>query len=899
MGKLVTIKIDGKEIKAEEGSNLLQTARDAGFDIPGLCYYDKVSPSGACRLCLVKIDGMRGLTASCTVKVNEGMNITAFDEELEGHRKAIVELLISEHKLGCMTCEVDSGCGLEDLAYRYDVTVDNLPFPARSEHLPVEATSPVILYDPNKCILCERCVKACYEIQGKGILSFAERGIDTYVATDLGGLWVDSNCDGCGECIQACPVGALVEKPSIGKARKWEITKEETICPYCGVGCRIEVEKKGNEIIRINGADGPANDGRLCVKGRFGYEYQMNDSRLTTPLIKENGAFREASWDEALDLIADKFTGIKNKYGSGAFAGLASARCTNEDNYVFQKFMRAALGTNNVDHCARLCHASTVAGLARAFGSGAMTNSIKEFEHADCILVTGSNTTETHPVIATYIKNAVQKHGAKLIVVDPRRIDLVKYATLWLRQQNGTDVAWLNGMMNVIINEGLADEEFIRSRTEGYEDFAAVVKEYTPERVEEISGIPKEQIIEAARVYAQAENGSIVFSMGITQHITGTDNVLSVANLAMLTGNVGKLYSGVNPLRGQNNVQGACDLGGLPNVYPGYQKVVDPDVKAKFEAKWNAKLDDKVGLSVTEMMDGAGEGTVKALYIMGENPMVSDPNLNHVEASLKKLDFLVVQDIFMTETTQFADVVLPSFSSYEKSGTFTNTERRIQLLNPVLDPPAGTRDDWQILQDISNRMGYKMNFTSAEEIMEEVADVSPIYGGVHFKKLGVEGVQWPCKTDDENDRGVLYLHKDTFSRGLGHFSPVDFIPPAELPDKEYPYMLSTGRILFHYHTGTMTRKVSALNSFESGPYAEISPELAETLNISENDDIRITSRRGSIVTAARITDKVAPLSVFVPFHFAEAAANRLTNDALDPIAKIPELKVAACAVEKA
>ncbi len=435
MGKLVTITIDGKEVKAEEGANLLQAARDAGFDIPGLCYYDKVSPSGACRLCLVKIEGMRGLTASCTVKVADGMNVTAFDEELENHRKSITELLISEHTFGCMTCEVDSACGLEDLAYRYNVTVDNLPYPAREKPKPVEATSPVILYDPNKCILCERCVKACFEIQGKGILSFAERGIDTYVATDLGGLWVDSDCDGCGECIQACPVGALVAKPSIGKARKWEVTKEETICPYCGVGCRIEVEKKGNEIVRINGADGPANDGRLCVKGRFGYEYQMNEDRLKTPLIKENGQFREASWDEALDLVASKFKEIKNEYGGDAIAGLASARCTNEDNYVFQKFMRAVLGTNNVDHCARLCHASTVAGLARAFGSGAMTNSIKEFEYADCILVTGSNTTETHPVISTYIKNAVIKHGAKLIVVDPRRIDLVKYATLWLRQK--------------------------------------------------------------------------------------------------------------------------------------------------------------------------------------------------------------------------------------------------------------------------------------------------------------------------------------------------------------------------------------------------------------------------------------------------------------------------------
>ena len=525
-----------------------------------------------------------------------------------------------------------------------------------------------------------------------------------------------------------------------------------------------------------------------------------------------------------------------------------------------------------------------------------MTNSIAELEYAKCILVTGSNTTETHPVIGSLIKRAVQQHGAKLIVVDPRRIDLVKYAAVWLRQKNGTDVAWMNGMMNVILSEGLADKSFIKDRTEGFDELKKVVEQYTPEKVEKITTIPAEKLREAARIYATAETSSLVYSMGITQHTTGTDNVLSTANLAMITGNMGKASTGVNPLRGQNNVQGACDLGALPNVYSGYQKVADPAVQKKFEKAWGAKLSPKAGLTVVEIMNAAAEGGVKGLVIMGENPMVSDPNLNHVEEALKNLDFLVVSDIFLSETAKLADVVLPAASFAETEGTFTNTERRALLLRKVIDAPGEAIPDWQIICKLAEGFGYSMHYENAAQIMDEIARLTPIYGGIHHSRLVPDGLQWPCPSDDHP--GTVYLHKGKFSRGLGRFHPVDFIPPAELPDKEYPFILSTGRILFHYHTGTMSRRADALNAFVNEGYAEIHPNDAARLGLEDEGRVKVRTRRGEIETKVKATERVAEGSVFVPFHFAEAAANRLTNDALDPKAKIPELKVAACQIEK-
>jgi len=897
MSEQVRLTIDGVEVLAEEGQNLLQVARDNGFDIPGLCYHPRISVTGACRLCVVKIAGRPGMVTSCTVPVSEGLVVTAFDDELESTRRVLIDLLLSDHNCDCLTCESAGSCELQDLAYRYGLDNRTRRFASRERVLSdPDLSSPVLGYDASKCIVCGRCIKACEEIQGKGVLSFANRGLETVVVAGLG-EWGGSECDGCGECVQLCPTGAILDKLEQRPPRVWETQQVQTTCSYCGVGCQLDMWTANNQIVRVRGAEAVPNHGSTCVKGRFGHTFMTHEERLTSPLIRRNGQLEPATWDEAMAEITARLVPIKEQHGPDAIVGLSSARCTNEENYLFQKMMRAAVGTNNVDHCARLCHASTVAGLAAAFGSGAMTNSIEEIEFAKCILVTGSNTTETHPVIATLIRRAVREHGAKLIVVDPRRIDLVRDATVWLRQKNGTDVAWLNGMMNVILTEGWEDKEFIAERTEEIEALRAVVSEYTPEKVEEISLIPADALREAARIYAEAECSSIIYSMGITQHTTGTDNVLSVANLALLTGNVGKRSTGVNPLRGQNNVQGACDLGALSNVYPGYQKVADPAVQEKFEKAWSVKLSPSVGLTVVEAMNAAAEGTVKAMIIMGENPMVSDPNLNHVEEALRNLDFLVVSDIFPSETAQLADVVLPAASFAEKEGTFTNTERRVLLLREVLKAPGEALPDWQIICKLSEQFGYPMHYESASKIMDEAATLTPIYGGIHHDRLVPSGLQWPCPNDEHT--GTLYLHNGKFSRGLGRFHPVDFIPPAELPDDEYPFILSTGRILYHYHTGTMSRRVEPLNAFVREGYAEVHPEDAKRLGLDDGGWVSVRTRRGEITTRVLVTERVAPGSVFVPFHFAEAAANRLTNDALDPKAKIPEYKVAACQIEKA
>ncbi len=672
-----------------------------------------------------------------------------------------------------------------------------------------------------------------------------------------------------------------------------------TVCPYCGCGCGLYLESDGGRVIgSFPSGNHPVSKGCLCVKGWNAYEFISSLDRLTKPLIKSDGGFKECNWDEALDFVSKKLLEIRNKYGPDSLAFLSSAKTTNEENFLMMKLARAVFKTNNIDHCARLCHASTVVGLASTFGSGAMTNSINEFEEAELFLVTGSDTTEQHPLIGSRIINAVKDKGAKLIVADPRKIELAKYATIYMRQDNGTDVAWINGMMNVLIREELYDRKYVEERTENFEELKEVVKEYTPEYVENITKIPADLLVRAARLYAESKKAMIVYSMGITQHTTGVDNVKSLANLAMLTGHVGFASTGVNPLRGQNNVQGACDVGALPNVFSGYQKVNDDAARDKFEKIWGVDaLAAKPGLTVTEIFKKAREGQVKGLYIIGENPVISDPDSNHVREALENLEFLAVNELFLSDTAQYADVILPAASFAEKEGTFTNTERRVERIRKAIEPVGEARADWEIICEIATRCGYKgMSYSHPSEIMDEIARLTPIYGGISYERLEPFGLQWPCPSKDHP--GTMYLHKGKFTKGKGSFMPCVYVAPDELPDEEYSFALSTGRVYWHYHTGTMTRRTSTLDREVPAAYIEMNPQDAERLKVQNGERVRVSSRRGEIEIPIKVTEKVKEDSVFIPFHFREAAANVLTNPAVDPVAKIPEYKICAVKIEK-
>ena len=897
---VITITINDKEVECQTGQTVLEVAQENGIEIPNLCHDPRLKPSGSCRMCLVEVEGQRGPVTACTFAIAPDMVVRTDTDEIHEMRKTILELLFYEHRGSCTTCDEFGDCKLQQYAYEYQLE-DSVFTPVGDSQPRDNYTTgnAAIGYDPSKCIRCGRCIRICEEVQADSALTFKERAADLEVSTAFDMQLNDSTCELCGQCVSTCPTGSLFERAATGKGQHKDLVKTTTTCPYCGVGCQIDlnVNPKTNEIVRVTSQPGIPNEGNLCVKGKFAMDFVSSEKRLTTPLIKKNGQFQESTWKEAIDFIAEKLNEIKLKHGPDSIAGLSSAKCTNEDNYVFQKFIRTAIGTNNVDHCARLCHASTVAGLAKAFGSGAMTNSIDELKHADCIFVIGSNTTEAHPVIALSMKEAVMKNGARLVVADPRAIDLVRFAELHVAQKPGTDVALINAMMNVIINENLCDSDFIRERTEGFDELVAAVKDCTPEKAQEITTIPAEDIRKAARIYATSETATIVYSMGITQHTTGTDNVLSLANLAMVTGNMGKESTGVNPLRGQNNVQGACDLGALPNVYPGYQSVEDAAIRDKFQSAWGTELSPKKGLTVVEIMHAVEEGDIKAIYIMGENPAMSDPNLNRTRKSLEDVEFLVVQDIFLSETAEYADVVLPTTCFAEKNGTFTNTERRVQLVRKAVDAPGQGRNDWEIICDIASKMGFEMHYDCAGEIMDEIASVSPIYGGISFDRIDSIGLQWPCL--DAEHPGTRYLHKGKFTRGKGKFHAVDFIRPNELPSEEYPFVLSTGRLLYQFHTGTMTRKSQAVDQVSPTGYVEIHPDDAEKLSVVNDDTVEVSTVRGKVQTQAKVTDQIKQGWLFMPFHFCEGPANILTNDALDPTAKIPEYKVCSAKVRRA
>ncbi len=721
----------------------------------------------------------------------------------------------------------------------------------------------------------------------------AQRCLQCHAIAPLNGLTLyEVGCKFCGACVDSCPTGALTDLATRGLAKPDRVVI--TICPYCGVGCQLKLEVKDERIIAsIPDPDGAANHGQACVKGRFGIaEFVHHPERLTIPLVRKNGELKEASWDEALDLMASKLRG----YTPREIGVIASAKCVNEENYVMQKFARAVLGTNNVDHCARLCHAPTVAGLAQSFGSGAMTNSISEIGDAACILAIGTNTTEAHPVIGLEMIRAV-KGGGKLIVANPMEIDLCRFASLWLRHSPGTNVALLMGMMRVIVDEELFDSVFIKDRCENFDAFKESLKDFDLDFVEQVTRVPKDQIVEAARMFAGNSPATIIYSMGITQHSHGTDNVLATANLAMLTGNIGKPSTGVNPLRGQNNVQGACDMGALPNVYPGYQTVSDPAIREKFETAWGCSLPPSPGLTLIEMVEAAYRKDIKVLYLMGENPALSDPDVQHVLKALAQLEFFVVQDIFLSETAKFAHVVLPAASFAEKDGTFTNTERRVQRVRKAIEPIGKSKPDWWIICQIAQRLGAKgFDYSHPSDIMEEIRRLTPSYGGISCQRLENGGLQWPCPVDDHP--GTPILHTNTFVRGKGRFIPLKYIPPGEMPDEDYPLILTTGRSLYHFHTGTMTRKVAGLNIIEPEGVVEISAKDASQIGIAQGDKVKVSSRRGEVTAKAKVTGALPSGVVFMTFHFAESAANILTNPKLDPVAKIPEYKVAAVKVEK-
>lgn len=905
VNKLVKVKINGNDYELPKGTRILDACKQVGIEIPTLCYLEGIAEEGSCGMCVVEVKGSKTLQRACLTEISEGMEIVTDSELVFEARKMNLELALAHHPLDCMTCDADGDCELQDLAYKFGIKKSRFLEDTEAFSKAKDTswdTNPFIQFDPQKCILCRRCVEACKNQAIVNAIELALRGFRTSVSTPFNIPLEDTDCQFCGACVQACPVGALLEKPRIGKGKIYQFEKTKTVCAYCGVGCNIELYKDKSESLVMAKADEKSivNKGRLCVKGRYGYEYVNSKERLTTPLIKENGKFREATWEEALDYTAKKLSDIKKKYGANSIGVLGSSRCTNEDNYLVQKFARAVIGTNNVDNCARLCHASTIAGLGKAFGAAAATNPIEDIKNVDVMFVIGSNTTETHPVISQFIKENQKERGALLIVCDPRRVDLAKRADIFIQHYPGTDVALINGMLNVIIEKGLVNKEFVDEHTEGFDELQKVVSKYDLETVSKITGVDKKLIEKAAVAYASANNATIFYTMGITQHTVGTDNVLSIANLALVTGHIGKEGNGVNPLRGQANVQGACDMGAMPNVFSGYQRVNDDAAREKFEKAWKVSLPSEPGSPVTEFGDLALNGKLKAVYAMGENPVMTEANIKHIKEGFEKLEFFAVQDIFLSETAELADVVFPAAAAYEKEGTFTNTERRVQLLRPARRKPEGTKFDWEIICEVASKMGYDMSYKSASEIMDEIASVTPSYGGIRHSRLETEGIQWPCPTVDH--AGTKILHYGGIFAGRpskkGLLSGVEYIPPKEVPDSEFPLILTSGRILFHYHSGNETRRVKVLDSFVPKNYVEISAEDAETLGISDGETVRLVSRRGSIEIAARISDRPKKGVVFASFHFREANVNELTNNVLDPIAKIPEYKVCSCRIEK-
>jgi len=898
---MIRISINGAEYTVEEGKTILDIARANGIDIPTLCYMEGVSDIGMCRLCVVEAEGFANLLPACRTKAKDGMVIVTESERLTEYRKEMLKLILSNHNQDCMSCPANGTCELQNICNRCGVEhADYEGARSRIEKkVPVLDSNPYITYDPSKCIHCQRCVNVCHDIAGNGALKNSRSGTFHIVDAPFGADYKETGCESCGNCASVCPTGALTLKRE-KQYRNWEVKKVLTTCPHCATGCQYYLVVKDNRIVNVEPANGPSNRHRLCVKGRSGsFDFVHAKDRITTPLIKnrETGEFEKATWEEAISYTAKRLTEIRDKYGSESLAGFACSRSANEDIYMVQKMVRTCFGTNNTDNCARVCHSASVAGLAKTLGSGAMTNPIRDITHdVDCILLVGSNPEEAHPVVGMQIRRAV-KDGTKLIVVDPRDIGLSKMADIHLKIRPGTNVAFANGMMHVMIREDLIDHDYIRDYAEGFEELKKLVEEYTPEKVGEICHIDPDRLVEAARMYATARKAPIIYCLGVTEHSTGTEGVMSMSNMAVLTGKIGRSGCGVNPLRGQNNVQGACDMGAMPTDYPGYQKVDNDEVREKFEKAWGVKLNPKPGLKATEVFPAAIEGKIKGLYICGEDPVVTDPDTHHIIKALESLEFFVIQELFMTKTAEYADVILPGVSYAEKEGTFSNTERRVQRIRKAVTLPGEMRLDTDILIDLMNAMGYPQPHLTAAQIMEEIASLTPSFAGISHARLDAgETLQWPCKSKDHP--GTPIMHVGGPVRGRALLYPAVYKASQELPDEEYPFVLMTGRILYHYNAAAMTARAEGLTEISGEGFIEINFRDAERLGIANGERVKVSSRRGEITATARVGRKVSEGETWMPFHFPDSPVNRLTNAALDDFARIPEYKVCAVKVEK-
>ncbi len=940
----VSLTIDGHEISAPAGTTIWAAAKAAGIDIPVLCHDERYDPVGVCRMCVVDV-GSPAFAAACVRACEDGMQVRTATEEIERSRATLTRLLLADQPARERDPkQVTTGDNeLLALADRYGARAgDGIPLGSGRG---ADLSSPVIAVNHDACILCDRCVRACDDIQGNDVIGRSGKGYATRIAFDLDDPMAQSSCVSCGECVAACPTGALTNKPlhDVPIRPRRELDAVDTVCPYCGVGCALTyyVDRERGAIAYAEGREQPGSHARLCVKGRYGWDYAASPQRLTTPLIRRAESypkgplsadvrgemaaggpqpdgrrgrkpggpvdyaevlphFREATWEEALDLVARRLMEIHASGGPGAIAGFGSAKCSNEEAYLFQKLIRTGFRTNNVDHCTRLCHASSVAALFEGIGSGAVSTTYGDVLNSDVAIITGSNAPANHPVAASFFKQARRK-GTTVIYVDPRADKMAEHADIFCQIKPGTDVAFYNGVMHEVIRLGLTDDDFIARRTSNFEALRRTVADYPPERAAQITGVDADVIRRVARIWGEAEAGVIFWGMGISQHTTGTDNARCLIAMCAITGNVGRPGTGLHPLRGQNNVQGASDMGLIPMFYPDYVKADDPAARARFERAWGVTgLDPQRGLTVTEIISSALAGGIRGMYMLGENPFLSDPNINKVRKALSALEFLVVQDIFLTETAEFADVILPASSYLEKDGTYTNTDRRVQLGRKVLDPPGQARVDWEVIQDIARRIGLDWSYASPREVFEEIVSVTPSYANLSYDNLGLTGKLYP-NPDPEHSDGTVVMFGERFNTddGLAHLVPAEWLPARELPDEQYPFVLNTGRLLEHWHTGSMTRRSYALDAIVPEAHVFLNPQDAADLGLADGQLARVSSRRGSIVLAVRVSHREARGNCFIPFHFREAAANLLTIDELDPFGKIPEFKFCAVRVEPA